>query len=148
MKAVYIMQSIQSKTVIDYIHNHKPSKDVIVVGQSPAKTNNPSASGTYAVINAWLTSACVYSWSFTNVIDEEGGDRLSQVDFEAVYKRVRPWKGKKVIALGNLASEVLTELRIPHLKLLHPSGLNRHLNKFDNRIEQIRLIHEYVKGSK
>ena len=66
------------KCVVDFLHNHKPSKDVIVVGQSPAKTNNPSASGTYAVINAWLTAACVYSWSFTNVIEEEGGNRLSR----------------------------------------------------------------------
>lgn len=136
------------KCVIDYLHNYKPSKDVIVVGQSPAKTDNPSASGTYAVIQAWMTAACVYSWSFTNVIEEEGGSKMSQVDFESVYKRVRPWKGRKVIALGNLASDVLTELRIPHLKLLHPSGLNRNLNIFENRIEQIRKIHDYVKGKK
>lgn len=139
---------MSKKTVIDFIHNHKPSREVIVVGQSPAKTNNPSASGTYAVVNAWMTSACVYSWSFTNVIEEEGGDSLKQVDYDAVLERVKPWIGKKIITLGNIPSEVMTRLCINHLPILHPSGLNRHLNIFENRIEQIRKIHEYVKGKK
>lgn len=146
MKQESVMQYTQSKTVIDFIHNHKPSRDVIVVGQSPSKINNPSSSGTYAVINAWLTSACVYSWSFMNVIEEEGGDSIKQVDFDRVRDRVSPWIGKKVITLGNLADEVMTRLGIPHLSIMHPSGLNRHLNIFENRIEQIRKIHEYVKG--
>lgn len=133
------------KCVVDFLHNHKPSKDVIVVGQSPARTNTPSASGTYAIVQAWMTSACVYSWSFTNVIEEEGGDKIRQVDFEAVKKKMQPFVGKKVIALGNLASEVLTRLNVDHLPVLHPSGLNRHLNNFDNRLEQIRKIHDYCK---
>ena len=148
MKQASTTLSVGSKTVIDFIHNHKSSKDVIVVGQSPSKTNNPSSSGTYAVINAWMTSACVYSWSFMNVIEEEGGDRLSQVDFDRVMSRVDPWIGRKIITLGGLASDVMTRLRIPHLSIMHPSGLNRHLNIFENRIEQIRKIHEYVKDNK
>lgn len=136
------------KDVIYYLHNHKTSKDVIVIGQSPAKTNTPSASGTYAKVQAWMTVAGVYAWSFTNVIEEEGGDSLSQVDFEAVRARVKPWVGKKVIALGNVASEVLTKLGIPHLKVLHPSGKNYALNNHDREIEQIKKIRMYVKGKK
>jgi hypothetical protein len=133
------------KYLIDYLHNYKPSREVLVVGQSPSRTNTPSANGTYATINAWMTSACVYAWSFTNVILEEGGDSKSQVDFVALRERVSPWIGKKIIALGNLSSEVLSDLDIPHLKIYHPSGLNRHLNIFENRIKQIQLIHEYCK---
>ena len=136
------------KDVTYYLHNYKPSKDVIVVGQSPAKTNNPAANGTYAKILAWMTVAGVYAWSFNNVIEEEGGNKLSQVDYDAVYKRVRAWKGKKVIALGNIASEVLTELRIPHLKILHPSGKNFALNIHERELDQIRLIRKYVKEKK
>lgn len=141
-------QSPSPKTVIDFIHNHKPSKDVIVVGQSPAKTNIVSASGTYAIVQAWMTTACVYSWSFMNVIEEEGGDRMSQVDFNSVMRRIDPWIGKKVIALGSLASEVLTRLDIPHLPIEHPSGLNRNLNRFSVRLDQVAKIHDYVKGKK
>jgi len=131
--------------VTDFLHNHKTSRDVIVVGQSPSRTNTPSSNGTYAIVQAWMTSACVYSWSFTNVIEEEGGDRIKQVDFDALRERVKPWIGKRVIALGNLASEALTRLNIDHLQVLHPSGLNRQLNNFDNRLEQIRKIHNYCK---
>lgn len=136
------------KYVPDFLHNYKPSKDVIVIGQSPSKTNNPSANGTYAVLNAWMTSACVYSWSFMNVIEEEGGDKMSQVDLLSVRNKIDPWIGKKVIAMGDIASAVLTRLNIPHLKIEHPSGLNRNLNKFRIRMDQIEAIHEYVKGKK
>lgn len=34
----------------------------------------------------------------------------------------------KVIALGNSASKILTQLEIPHFKLPHPSGRNRQIN--------------------
>ena len=133
------------KYVNDFIHNHKTSKEVIVVGQSPSRAAKATSNGTYAVVYSWLTSACVYSWSFLNVIEEEGGDSLKQVDFQRVKQRISPWIGKKVIALGNIASEVLTRLEIDHLQIYHPSGLNRHLNNFDTRIEQIRKIHDYCK---
>lgn len=148
MKSSMTSANPTPKDVVYYLHNHKTSKDVIVIGQSPAKTNTPSASGTYAKVQAWMTVAGVYAWSFTNVIEEEGGSKLSQVDYDAVFNRVRPWIGKKIIALGNVASDVLTELRIPHLKVLHPSGKNYALNNHDNEIAQIKKIRMYVKGKK
>ena len=88
--ASYTTHSSKYKIVTDFIHNHKPSKDVIVVGQSPSKTNTPSANGTYAIVQAWMTTACVYSWSFMNVIEEEDGYKMSQVDFERVKREISP----------------------------------------------------------
>lgn len=142
------MRNPTPKYVTDFLHNHKTSKDVIVVGQSPAKTNIVAANGTYAKVQAWMTVAGVYAWSFTNVIEVEGGSSLKLVNYDTLYENVKPWIGKKVIALGNVASEALDNLRIPHLKVLHPSGKNFALNIHERELDQIRLIREYVKGKK
>lgn len=138
------------KYVPDFLHNYRPSKDVIVVGQSPSKATKPKANGTFAILNAMMIMAGVYSYSFMNVIEEEGGNKISQVDFDSVLKKISPWigNGKKIIAMGDVASDVLTRLGIAHLKIEHPSGSNRNLNNFEVKLDQPRLIHEYVKGKK
>ena len=141
-------QNPTPKYVPDFIHNYKPSKDVIVIGQSPSASDYPSASGTFAIINAWMTTAGVYAWSFMNASEEIGGNKMSQVDLKKFREDIDPWIGKKIIAMGELASRVLTKLNIPHLKIQHPSGLNRNLNNPDIKLIQPTLIYNYVKGKK
>lgn len=53
-------------------------------------------------------------------------------------------QGLKYVALGNNASERLTELGINHLKLPHPSGVNRHWNTEGAEEECARKLKEYV----
>jgi uracil-DNA glycosylase len=57
-------------------------------------------------------------------------------------------KAMKYVALGNNASDRLTELGIEHLKLPHPSGRNRYWN--DEGAEELaaQKLKEYVYGQK
>lgn len=50
----------------------------------------------------------------------------------------------KVIALGKTAEKALTLLRIPHIAMPHPSGLNRKLNDKAYVQEKIDALIKYV----
>jgi hypothetical protein len=52
----------------------------------------------------------------------------------------------KYVALGNNASDRLTELGIQHLKLPHPSGSNRYWNNEGAEEECAKKLKEYVRG--
>ena len=53
-------------------------------------------------------------------------------------------KALKYVALGNNAADRLTELGIQHLKLPHPSGVNRYWNNEGAEEECARKLKEYV----
>jgi hypothetical protein len=53
---------------------------------------------------------------------------------------------KKIITLGSFVSNILNKMDLNHLKVLHPSGRNRKLNNFENRLDQIRNIYHYLNG--
>lgn len=50
----------------------------------------------------------------------------------------------KVVALGKTAEKALTLLRIPHIAMPHPSGLNRKLNDKAYVQEKIDALIKYV----
>jgi hypothetical protein len=53
--------------------------------------------------------------------------------------------GFKLIALGCVASEALRNMEIEHLKLPHPSGLNRKLNNKKTVKEMLVTAKKYVR---
>ena len=99
---------------------------VIYVGTSRGNFP-PDKSPTIKKIIKWSEQAGLKSWSWTNLIDFKmtGNFSLSEVNDKSILKQV---EGHKVIALGNQVSDYFEKRNIEHLKVPHPSGLNRMWN--------------------
>jgi hypothetical protein len=114
---------------------------VIYVGTAPGN-HPPDKSPTIKRITKWSDQAGLKEWTWTNLIDFKSSklklkkekviafpDYLPkefgpvEVDFD--IKRI---EGYKVIALGNLVAKYFEIKNIEHLKVPHPSGLNRMWN--------------------
>jgi uracil-DNA glycosylase len=133
------------KDMKDFIPGHQPSKDLIFVGLSPSACNTVGKNGSYERLKSITTFINLYEWSYQNVIPHiENGNKISQVIFPLLEKRMDPFKDKKVIALGNIASNVLDKMKIKHLKVPHPSGLNRLWNDRMTKYEVAMMIEDYV----
>ena len=97
---------------------------MIVVGEAPGK-KHITKSPTRLRVKTWLGSRD-YEW--TNKSDNDL-DKIKCHD--------------KVLALGNVASEWLSKHDIPHLKVPHPSGLNRMWNDKTLESKVVEDIHAY-----
>lgn len=101
---------------------------IIYVGTKPGNFP-PEKSPTIRRITKWSEQAGVQDWDWTNLSDE---DMLEKI------------KGCKVIAMGNEVHNYFTKNNIEHLKVPHPSGLNRMWNNPElepSVIDQIRGLH-------
>ena len=87
-------------------------RKVIYVGTKPGNFP-PSKSPTIKRITKWSDRAGIINWSWTNMSDPEHLEKI---------------KGCKVIAMGNDVAKHFTKYNIEHLKVPHPSGLNRMWN--------------------
>ena len=97
---------------------------IIFVGTSPGNYP-PDKSPTIKRITKWANAAGLIQWTWTNLIEHKDPNlKLSRVD-GGVLMRIQ---GYKVVALGNLVSQYFTKKNIKHLKVPHPSGLNRMWN--------------------
>ena len=97
----------------------------IFVGTEPGN-NPPNKSQTIKRITKWSLEAGVQNWTWTNLSDPEHMIKI---------------KGYKVIAMGNVVAKYFEKNNVEHLKVPHPSGLNRMWNdpKLEPQvIEQIR----------
>ena len=133
---------------------HSLSASVMVVGLCPSSLTDDCSrekyrkSDTIQTIIDWMHCARCYEFDFQNVIPHivNADPDIGLVNLSALAKRLEPFKHKKVIALGGFVSKVLKLVDIPHLPLYHPSGKTRQLNDFEVRLDQIRKIHNYLKG--
>lgn len=66
--------------------------------------------------------------------------RASMWDIQKLYEY-----GFKIIALGNKSSKRLDSCNIEHLKIDHPSGLNRKLNNKDYIDKILKEAYTYVR---
>jgi uracil-DNA glycosylase len=129
----------------DFIPGHQSSKDVIFVGLSPSTCNTPGKNGSFERLKTITSFVGLHEWSFQNVIPHiQGGNKTSQIVFELLENRMKPFRNKKVIALGNIASTALDKIDIQHLKIPHPSGLNRLWNNRMTKYEVAMMIENYV----
>ncbi len=115
------------KSVTDFITDHKPSDDIIVLGQCPSSKTEPFKNGTFARLQKWLDYADISEWSFHNVIPNKiNSYDMNDVDVDALRKAI---EGKSlIIALGGFVSKVCKKYDISHVSIDHPSPRNRNLN--------------------
>lgn len=116
--------------VKDFIPDHVESKDVIVLGISPAKRkvkHKPHCNGTLLRLNGWMKQSGQHEWSFHNVIPHvEGSASFHDVDSQALLKAVK--NKKTIIALGGFVERVCHRHDIACFKIDHPSPRNRKFN--------------------
>jgi len=97
----------------------------IYVGTEPGN-HPPEKSPTIKRITKWSTEAGIKNWTWTNISDPDWREHII---------------GCKVIAMGNDVAKHFTKNNVEHLKVPHPSGLNRMWNNPELEpqvIEQIR----------
>ena len=123
---------------------HKISKTFIFVGQAPSSNTKPTKNTSFSRLKSWATMAKVHEWDFQNAVPHiVNCDDRDKIEYALLYKRVSPFK--KVVALGNFASDALRKIKIPHLKIMHPSPRNRALNNLEIEFEQVRKLAAYAK---
>lgn len=107
----------------------------LIVGQNPSfKTQDNSSLRRLA---GWMTQAGVDHWSFVNVSDRPGTFAPSKEDRHFLWMCLKD-SDQPILALGHRASQTLDRLQIPHVRIHHPSGLNRALN--DPREETFTIL--------
>ena len=84
----------------------------IFVGTEPGN-NPPNKSQTIKRITKWSIEAGVQNWTWTNLSDPEHMIKI---------------QGYRVIAMGNVVAKYFEKNNVEHLKVPHPSGLNRMWN--------------------
>lgn len=110
---------------------------VVIIGHSPGKVAE-SKSITRKRVKRWLGET-QYEWY--NLVDYHT-TFLKMKDVELDPKLIITYD--KVIALGNMPSDWLTRNQIPHLKVPHPSGLNRAWNDPNTEPLTINRITSYL----
>jgi len=124
---------------------------VIFIGQNPSKHNldqNIPFLGTKSerILLNWLKKMSIdYAHCiFMNVSNKPGKLKVSDYNLDALKLLINHHKNVPVIALGNIASDVLNRINVKHFKLPHPSGKNRKLN--DKTFINIELLKckEYI----
>jgi hypothetical protein len=147
---------------------HTVGDDVLVVGQCPSgwgkntyRENEKALQytiervpkyrprDTYQRMSAWMHAAQQYTWDWQNVIPHiiHAPTDIKYVMKNLLTARIKPYKDKKIITLGNFAANVLTDLGFTNfLPVPHPSGLNRKLNDFEEHLNTIRSIRDYLRA--
>lgn len=114
--------------------------NVVIVGHSPGKIS-PNKSITLSRVKQWLNHANVYDYDWFNLVTYHAPDlKLNEI----TLKVCDITKYDKIIALGNMASTWLNRNNIPHLKVPHPSGLNRIWNDPLAESRTISQIKKYL----
>jgi uracil-DNA glycosylase len=104
------------------------------VGSNPSRKNDDKMTpfyGTRSLLTllAWIAYLDVKEYAFINASNEFANDgkvKLTGDDYVRLYMALN--KEKRVVALGKIASNALTKLKIKHTTLPHPSPRNRKLN--------------------
>lgn len=113
---------------------------IIVVGMNPSTylgTVEHRKNHTFDRLYQWMNTLNVPLFSFINVWHTPEDFKISDVDINYLSEAVRSYD--KVIALGNIPSQVLARINKMHFKLPHPSPKNRVLN---NKVELKRILDE------
>ena len=141
-------------SVLDFLHDHKISDTVLVLGQCPS-TRNPRVReeikksgkipthGTYARLERWMDHVGLKEWDFHNVIPNKiNSYDIKEVDEKKLKKAV---KNKKIIiALGGFVERVCKKYSISNYKIDHPSPRNRNLNSKEYEQNMLNELKDYL----
>ena len=133
------------KSVPDFIEGHKPSGDILILGQCPSSNTKPNKNGTYSRLSKWLEVVDVHAFAFHNVIP----DKINSYDIKDVqYRKLHAVTHgrKKIIALGGFVERVCKKYNIPHYKIDHPSPRNRNLNDPKYEQQMLKRLRDYLNG--
>lgn len=108
---------------------------LLVVGLNPSLKSDDNT--TLSRLARWMDKAGVRHWSFVNVASAPGRYVPSNVDRHFLWKTLVVSEHQEIVALGREASIALWKFNTRHLKLPHPSPLNRQLN--DPRVEELAI---------
>lgn len=98
---------------------------ILVLGSNPSAKPQRKES-TLQRLARWAEKLGI-EYDFANVIPHHvAKERLDDVEFMRVYKMTLPYD--KVLSLGNFVDSVLTQMKIVHYALPHPSPRNRQFN--------------------
>jgi len=119
--------------------------------KSPDNTALHPATRSRKILDRWISDMNIAP-IFINVCDEKTykNKPLSKQNIldnlNSLQLKITNTKINTVVALGDTASLALSLIKQPHVKVPHPSGLNRKLND-DKEIQKIKnTIHNISKG--
>lgn len=115
--------------------------NVVIVGQNPSAKDSGKNS-TFDRLNSWADDLGISFFGFVNTSGKVGSIKQSDVDLDNLVKAC--YNARRVIALGNFASEALDRAGIRHFKMPHPSPLNRQINDKNFIDEQLSLCRDYL----
>tara|TARA_B100000287_G_scaffold215852_1_gene203601 strand:- start:1126 stop:1500 length:375 start_codon:yes stop_codon:yes gene_type:complete len=120
---------------------------IIVIGQNPGLGKKALKTNTGGRLEEWMSTISPNrNYSFTNAYLYPGKVIKKNIDYDLLKKTTKEYS--KVIALGNIASEALTKIKVDHFKLPHPSGLNRQLNDKTYVSKVLKDCNKYVTDEK
>ena len=124
-----------------------PDNQILILGISPGFAVDPPSSKTGQRVRRWFEACGIseeeYDWR--NLVDEAGAvPRMGDI----MLNRYEVANYETVICLGNQPSRWCESLRIPHLKVPHPSGINRKWNDPNTEPTVMRQIADYVQETK
>jgi len=143
--SIPLSKIVKTYEVPDFIPDHKSHPDFLVVGLSPSTKTKPFKNGTFARLLLWFAIVNLPEWDFCNVISEVNSTNIKLCDETKI--RIKCANRKKIIALGNVVSRVLTKYKIPHYKIDHPSPRNRKLNDKKYELEMLNKLKVYLDGN-
>jgi hypothetical protein len=116
---------------------------ILFLGIAPGN-HPPEKSPTLKRVRYWMDSVGIKEYGFTNLVDYKAPKlKLSEIDVEEVANKLKGYS--HIIALGNLPSTFLEKNLVPHLKVPHPSGLNRIWNDKSVEPQVIENIRGFTK---
>ena len=120
-----------------------PDNKILVLGQSPGFAGSPEVSKTIQRVKGWMIQCGIqeqeYDWR--NCVDVPGA-KVKMKD--VALNRFEVANYEKVICLGISASKWCERLKIKHIKVPHPSGLNRQWNDPSVEPNVINNINSYL----
>lgn len=121
------LKSIVMKNQYPKHENDKPGNSILILGISPGFAPSPPESKTGKRVKKWFEACGIseeeYDWR--NCVDTPGADP-SLRDIKLHKYEVANYD--KVVCLGNKPSMWCAKQGIDHLKVPHPSGINRAWN--------------------
>lgn len=117
--------------------------DILVLGISPGFAGSREKSKSVQRVRGWMSACGIaeeqYDWR--NLVDEPGKNpKMSEIE---LHKHEVTDYGK-VICLGNKPEQWCKSLNIQHIKVPHPSGLNRKWNNPGLEVITINDISKYL----
>lgn len=105
---------------------------VLVVGCNPGAPLRDASrvprGSALARLGEWVGRAGLPYVSFVNCFYETGRYSMRRVEWDFLRDCVACGEHETVVALGGFPSQVLTRLGVEHVRVPHPSGLNREVN--------------------